>query len=288
MIKTRIGISHLVLTACMVSVACSPKGVIHPAGEDNYGCKEPPPDTFTSAGVDARVAESMFTKAITGSFDLKTYPSVVSLASQAGRDARINNYLQCLSIKRDGFKPAQVIYQQDTTAFLSTKPSPEEFMKWQQRHPFPVGSEEQIKILEGEVGKLREEMAKSSQELQALQERAKGRRLIESKRTDFLDALSNGEKGQIDVLFVALNSEAERFARDIVTGLKESGWVVTRFGPLLPTDGVPEGIRVAVKDPQMNSTLTLLSTLKRIGERVELNVNPSRGGPSTIFVGNKP
>lgn len=288
MIKTRIGLFYLVLAACMVSVACSPKGVVQPVGEDNYGCKEPPPDTFTSAGVDARVVETTFVRAITGSVDFKTYPSVVSLASQAVRDARTNNYLQCLSIKRDGFTPAQVIYQQETTSFLSTKPTPEEFMKWQQRHPFPVGSAEQMKVLEREVDKLREEMSNSSQELQALQERTKGRRLIESKRKDFLDALSKGEKGQIAVDFVALNSESERFARDIASGLKESGWAVTRLGPLIPTDGVPEGIRVVVKDLQMPSTLILLSALNRIGERVEVMVYPSRGGPPSIFVGNKP
>ena len=164
---------RLVLVACIACAGCAPKGEVPPHGEDHYGCKEPPPDSFTSAGVDARFSESTYGKVVTGTVDFKTLPAVVSLASQATRDARINNYLQCLAIKRDGFTHAQVIYQQDTTAFLSTNPTAEEFMKWKQHHPFPVHSDEQVKVLEREVDKLREQVVKDNLELRVLQDAPK-------------------------------------------------------------------------------------------------------------------
>lgn len=93
-IRSRFRLFLLIFTAaCLAGVGCSPKGAVHPDGEDNYGCKEPPPDTLTSAGVDARLAESTFGKVVTGSVDFKTNPSVVSLTSQAVRDARVNHFV---------------------------------------------------------------------------------------------------------------------------------------------------------------------------------------------------
>lgn len=279
---------RLILTACMVCAGCAPKGAVAPHGEDHYGCQEPPPDTFTSVGVDAQAAQSAFGKAVTGSVDFKTLPSVVSLASQATRDARVNNYLQCLALKRDGFTQAQVIYQQNTTAFLSTNPTAEEFMKWQQLHPFPVRPDEQVKVLEREVDKLREQMTKSELELRAVQERVKDRRLTTSQWKSIVETLSKGEKGEIEVAFVSGDSESERFAYDIALALQVSGWKVTNMVSAVFLGGTPVGLRVMVNDPQQTSLSTLMPALQGIDPKVQLKVNPKLDRPLKLDVGSKP
>ncbi len=279
---------RIVLSVCIACAGCAPKGIVHPGGEDNYGCKEPPPDTFTSAGVDARFAESMFGKVVTGSVDFKTHPSVVTLASQAVRDARISNFLQCLALKRDGFTPAQVIYQQKTTAFLSTNPTAEEFMKWQQHEPFPVGSDEQVKVLEREVDKLREQVTKSDQDLRTLQEQVKERKLTTSQRARVIEALSKGEKGEIDVAYVSGNSESEHFAYDIALALQDSGWKVAHMSSVVSIGSTPVGLLAVVRDLQMPSVQALLSALLQIDRNIKLKINPKLPVPISLHVGNKP
>lgn len=123
MTRTRVYLFYIVVTACLAYVGCSPKGV-HPGGGENHGCKEPPPDTFTSVGVDARFAQSTFGKVVTGDVDVRTNPSVVSLASKAVIDARIKDYLRCLAISRDRFTPAQAIYLETMNNFFATNPTP--------------------------------------------------------------------------------------------------------------------------------------------------------------------
>lgn len=279
---------RIVLSACIVCAGCAPKGIVHPGGEDNYGCKEPPPDTFTSAGVDARFAESTFGKVITGSVDFTTNPSVVTLASQAVRDARISNYLQCLSLKRDGFTPAQVIYQQNTTAFLSRNPTAEEFMKWQQQKPFPVGSDEQVKVLEREVDRLREQVTKSDQDLRTLQEQVKERRLTPSQRQALIEALSKGQKGEIDVAYVSGNFESEHFAYDIALALQDSGWKVVHMSSGVSIGRTPVGLLAIVKDLQMPGVQTLLSALLQIDRNIKVKINPNLSVPISLHVGSKP
>jgi hypothetical protein len=279
---------RIVLSVCIACAGCAPKGVVHPGGEDNYGCKEPPPDTFTSAGVDARFAESMFAKVVTGSVDFKTHPSVVTLASQAVRDARISNYLQCLALKRDGFTPAQVIYQQKTTAFLSTNPTAEEFMKWQQQEPFPVGSDEQVKVLEREVDKLRERATKSDEELRTVQERIKDRRLTVSQLARMAATLSKGEQGEIEINFLLGNSESEHFAKDIGVALRIGGWAVTGMHPYMFLDGTPVGLRIRTKDPHMPSIQTLHSALLELDSKTQVKTNPNVGRWMQLDVGSKP
>ncbi len=105
---------------------------------DDYNCKEPPPDVFTSVGIDINFAKSKFSKVVTGDIDVKVEPEVISLASKAVTDDRIRNYLQCLSRHRDGFTVEQIGYQTILAAFMQTNPSPELFLEWQKENPFPV------------------------------------------------------------------------------------------------------------------------------------------------------
>lgn len=137
---TRLCVLLLALASCITYAGCSPKG-IQPQGGESHGCKEPPPDTFTSVGIDARFAQSTFGKVVTGDVDVKTNPSVLSLASKAVIDARIKDYLRCLAINRDRFTPAQAVYLETMNNFFATRPTPEDFMRWQERHPFPERSE---------------------------------------------------------------------------------------------------------------------------------------------------
>lgn len=102
-----------------------------------YGCNEPNPDVFLSAGVDLQFAKSTFNRIITGDIDIKTYPNVISLASKAVIDERIRSYLRCLSIRRDGFTLEQAAYFDDLAAFMKTDPSPEQFLKWKEGNIFP-------------------------------------------------------------------------------------------------------------------------------------------------------
>lgn len=165
--RTRLRRIQWVFAACFAYAGCAPVGE-HPLGEDKYGCNVPPPDTFTSAGVDVRFAQSMFGKVVTGDVNVRTNPSVVSLVSQAVRDARIRDYVRCLSINRDKFTHEQVLYLDTMTAFMTTSPSPEAFLKWQEMNRFP--SRSKAEVSEQEANKPKVEITfngLSQKELQA-------------------------------------------------------------------------------------------------------------------------
>lgn len=261
---------------------------VHPGSEDKHGCKEPPPDTFTSAGVDARFAQSTFSKVVTGDVDVKIHPSVVSLASNAARSAHLRDYLRCLAINRDKFNTAQAIYLDNTNAFLETKPTPEAFMQWQQMYRFPTHSDEQVKVLEREVDKLREQVAKDNKELRAVQEHVKDRRLTASQWNSIVTALSKGEKGEIEIAFVSGNSESERYAYDIGLALQESGWKVSNMVSAVFLGGTPVGLLVVMKDPKVPNVQTLLSALLQIDPKIQLKINPNLDRPVKLDVGSKP
>jgi hypothetical protein len=277
---------RLALAICVGFTGCAPVGV-PPGGQDKYGCEEPPPDTFTLAGVDIHFAQSTFPKIITGAVDIKTNPSVISSASQAIQSARIRDKIRCLAVNRDKFNAAQTIYLDQTNAFLETKPTPEDFIKWQQQNPFPAHSEEQIKLLEREVNKLRENSAKSDQELRAVQERVKDRRLTGPQLKSIVSALSKEEKGEIDINFVNGSAESERFADDIALALRISGWAITGMGSTVFLGGTPVGLQIVTKDPQLPSVQRLLSALLEIDPKTQVRTNPNMGR-THLNVGSKP
>ncbi len=286
MTRTCVHLFRLIFVACLVSAGCSPRG-IPPGAEDKYGCEEPPPDTFTSAGVDVHFAQSMYPKVVIGDVDIKTNPSVVSLSSQAVRDARIRDKIRCLARKRDQFTPTQVMYLDGVNAFLATNPTPENFMKWQEKHPFPARSDDQIKELE-DVDQLREQLERVKKELRDVQERSNGRRLTASQWIRFVNAISKAEKDEIEVSFVNGNPESERFAYDIALALQESGWKVANMVSAIFLGGTPVGVRVMVKDPQLPSLVTLLPALQEIDPKVQLKVNPKLDRHLKLDVGSKP
>jgi len=61
-------------------ISCNPKTVDNTSKVDQFGCNEPPPDVFTSVGIDADFAQSKFGKIVTGDINLRTNPEVISLA----------------------------------------------------------------------------------------------------------------------------------------------------------------------------------------------------------------
>lgn len=117
--------------------ACGPKPQVGKTDKDDYGCKQPPPNVFTSAGVDIEFAKSTFGKVVVGDIKIKTDPQVVTLASKAATDDQILSYLRCLARNRDGFTNAQIAYLEQMNGFLRTNPSPEQFLEWQGKNPFP-------------------------------------------------------------------------------------------------------------------------------------------------------
>lgn len=87
---------------------------------DQFGCPLPPPDVFRQTGVDASFAQSTYGKVIVGTIDVKTYPQVVTLLSQAVSDSRMRDYLRCLAIGGDKFTPEQAAYLERFNSFVGT------------------------------------------------------------------------------------------------------------------------------------------------------------------------
>lgn len=107
---------------------------LHPCDEP---CRKPPPDVFTAADVDMKMAQSTFGKVVTGDINVKTNPQVFLTASKAAIDNRIKAYLRCLEIHCNGYTPEQAVYFDQLAAFMETNPTPDQFVKWQERYPFP-------------------------------------------------------------------------------------------------------------------------------------------------------
>ena len=116
---------------------CSPKAVHPEKDKDDFGCNPPPPDVFTSSGIDIKFAELTFNKVLTGKVNIKTDPQLLTLTSKALTDDRIQSYLRCLSIKRDGYTREQAVYFDNLAAFMRTNPNSDQFIAWQNKNQFP-------------------------------------------------------------------------------------------------------------------------------------------------------
>lgn len=119
----------------LIVVGCRPKGVI----PTPTVCDVPTPNVFTAAGVDVQFANTTFKQLVIGGINVRTNPTVITLASQAARDAEIKTYLRCLSLKRDGFTHEQVLHVDMLNSFMATSPPPtsEQFIEWQKTNQFP-------------------------------------------------------------------------------------------------------------------------------------------------------
>ncbi len=126
--------------------ACAPKA--RSGKIDQFGCNEPPPDVFTTAGIDVKFAQTQFMKLATGEMNIKSDPKVISLASQGVIDGRIIEYIRCLAIQRDKFTLEQAVYLESMYLFMKTQPTPEQFQQWQDKNPFPknTGTKDDVKL----------------------------------------------------------------------------------------------------------------------------------------------
>ncbi|NIV14104.1 MAG: hypothetical protein GWN62_23360 [Aliifodinibius sp.] len=139
----KLGFRAIILSALIfgsfILTGCFPKAVTKSDARetDEYGCRVPPATTFTAAGLNLEFAQSTFGKIVTGELNIETKPEVLSLASKAAINAQISDYIRCLAKNRDGYTNEQAAYLSSMDRFMETKPSPDEFRKWQSENPFP-------------------------------------------------------------------------------------------------------------------------------------------------------
>ena len=141
----------LLAIALIGSFGCNGVGPINMHRAANSYCCEPPDeDVFKQMGVDLDFTMK-YSEIISGTSKVKADPKIISLASQAERDARLQDYLDCVAKKRDKFTNEQVIYMRNLTRFAANQPSSEACIKskdacvewqkgfsaWQKDNPFP-------------------------------------------------------------------------------------------------------------------------------------------------------
>jgi tetratricopeptide (TPR) repeat protein len=123
----------------LICSACSPKPITR--GEpDAYGCIPPPASTFASVGGDISIAQSTIGKVVTGDIKIKTQPEVINLLSKSVVDQELRSYLRCLAINQNKYTREQAAYLESMSLFSATNPTPEQFQKWQDSHPFPINT----------------------------------------------------------------------------------------------------------------------------------------------------
>lgn len=120
---------------CSWSTGCAPTA--YTITSDAHLCPLPPPQVFSSVGVDIQVAKLMFGTLTTEGAGFKIDPKVISLASQAAQDEQIWAYLFCLEDMRKGYTKSQTAWFRRSRDFLKTNPTSEMFMAWQTNNPFP-------------------------------------------------------------------------------------------------------------------------------------------------------
>lgn len=149
----------LVLLA-LIYQGCAPKRQI--GNLDQYGCPEQP-DVFTSNGLDVEIAKFDFGKIVSGGINIKDDPKIFSLASQIIRNAQYRDTFRCLAKHRDNFSDEQVAYFDRLTAFMATNPppTPEQFLLWQEKNPFP-SKDEGNKKDKNEINKLEQNEQKKN------------------------------------------------------------------------------------------------------------------------------
>ncbi|MBC6948534.1 hypothetical protein DWB58_11440 [candidate division KSB1 bacterium] len=122
----------------LIMQGCSPR--VKSGKTDQFGCQEPPPDVFTSVGVDIKFVQNL-SKLASGELNVKTNPQVISFASKAATDDRIRSYLRCLAIRRDKYTPEQAAYLERMYLFIGTQPTADQFIQWQKGNPFPASTD---------------------------------------------------------------------------------------------------------------------------------------------------
>ncbi len=121
--------------------SCAFLSVVTTAGAagslDQYGCPPPPEPTTQTLGIEASLASVKILKLALGELSVKTDPNILELASKTATDAYARSYIRCLALARDHFTSEQVAYLDVLNAFLTTKPTADQFIAWQDKHPSP-------------------------------------------------------------------------------------------------------------------------------------------------------
>jgi hypothetical protein len=102
-------------------------------------CPSPPADTFRQAGITSKFALT-YLKIVSGTFDFKAEPKVVTVLSEAVLDYRMRVYLRCITIKQQHFTIPQAAYLETLNYFALSKPTAKEFTDWQREHQFPAAT----------------------------------------------------------------------------------------------------------------------------------------------------
>lgn len=101
------------------------------------GCPLVPNAVFERTGIDAKLGASTFGKVATGDASLLVTPEIVSLVSQSVQDGQVAEAYICAAGKRGELTtPEQFEHARRVVAFYSTKPTPEQAMKF--HHDFPA------------------------------------------------------------------------------------------------------------------------------------------------------
>lgn len=104
------------------------------------GCPLVPETIHKRIGIDAKLGASTFGKIATGDASLLITPDIVSAVSQAVSDSQVAEGYICAAGKRGELKtPEQFEHARHTVQFYSTKPTPEQAIKFRKEFPFPKG-----------------------------------------------------------------------------------------------------------------------------------------------------
>lgn len=104
---------------------------------DENPCPRPPANVLKALDFDLDLAVNTLPKIPSGSLGLQTDPKIFKTVSQAVLDSRTAGYVRCLSIKVEGYTPAQAAWLQTMADFKNTNPTPEQFNEFLKEHPFP-------------------------------------------------------------------------------------------------------------------------------------------------------
>jgi len=115
----------------------APTAPAQPHAAADLDCVRPPAAILSKVGLDLTVTSAKYKELAIGSINVKTDPGVIDTVGTAVRDSEMQGYLRCLALNRDHFTASQAAYLEVFNGFVSTKPTPEAFIRWQSEHPFP-------------------------------------------------------------------------------------------------------------------------------------------------------
>ena len=102
-----------------------------------------------------------------------------------------------------------------------------------------------------QIPKIREELERASKRADRLEAGQKSRKLTSKQQAELTEALNiSPVKGNVKVVYVMGNGEANQFAKQMDHVLKEAGWPTSGISQALFTTPYPEGVSIVVRDPK--------------------------------------